>query len=43
MLHTDNELLRLIGEDNEEAFSFLYKRYWEELFIVAARALRSNN
>lgn len=41
MLHTDKELLQLMAGDNQEAFSMLYQRYWEELFVTAARALRS--
>ena len=40
MMYTDEELLRLMDSDSQEAFSILYHRYWEELFTTAARALR---
>jgi RNA polymerase sigma-70 factor (ECF subfamily) len=39
-IYSDKELLQLIAMSNSEAFSLLYRRYWEELFVTAARALR---
>ncbi|MEO8960271.1 MAG: RNA polymerase sigma-70 factor [Ginsengibacter sp.] len=38
--YSDNELLQLIAEGSDEAFTSLYRRYWEELFVTAAKALR---
>lgn len=42
-IHTDKELLQQIAEDNSEAFALLYRRYWEELFVTAARVLREKD
>lgn len=39
-LLTDNELLQQIAKDDSTAFSILYRRYWEELFLIAVKALR---
>jgi RNA polymerase sigma-70 factor (ECF subfamily) len=39
--HTDDVLLNLMRNDDQEAFTLLYRRYWEELFVTAAKALRS--
>ena len=39
-IYSDKELLQLIAESNSEAFAMLYRRYWEDLFVTAARALR---
>lgn len=41
--NSDKELLQLIAESNSEAFALLYRRYWEELFVTAARALRDKD
>lgn len=41
--YSDEELLNLMKQDDEGAFSLLYRRYWERLFITAARVLRSRN
>lgn len=38
--HSDNELLQLMAEGSSDAFAMLYRRYWEELFMTAVRALR---
>lgn len=38
--HTDEALLKQMAEDDREAFTLLYRRYWEGLFITAAKALR---
>jgi RNA polymerase sigma factor (sigma-70 family) len=38
--HTDDALLRLMSQDDQDAFSLIYRRYWESLFITAAKALR---
>lgn len=40
MMHTDEQLLMQIADDNRQAFTMLYRRYWEDLFITAAKALR---
>lgn len=42
-LYSDEELLRFIKQGEEEAFSLLYRRYWEGLFTTAARVLRSKD
>ena len=39
-MYTDKELLERVSEDDSTAFTILYRRYWEEMFIVAAKALR---
>jgi len=41
LIHTDETLLSLIADGDKEAFTMLYRRYWESLFATAARALRS--
>lgn len=33
--HSDEQLLRLIKEDNELAFEELYSRYWKRMFAMA--------
>ena len=38
--YTDKELLQQMAEDDSMAFTMLYRRYWEELFVIAAKALR---
>ncbi|GGC13507.1 DNA-directed RNA polymerase sigma-70 factor [Parapedobacter defluvii] len=37
--HTDSELLVLLKENDELAFTELYKRYWKKLFAIAANRL----
>ena len=39
-VHSDEVLLRLMSSDDQEAFTLLYRRYWEGLFVTAAKALR---
>jgi RNA polymerase sigma-70 factor (family 1) len=40
-LHTpDEQLLQQMAAGDRPAFTVLYKRYWEDLFITAAKALR---
>jgi RNA polymerase sigma-70 factor (family 1) len=39
-VHSDEVLLRLMSSDDQEAFTLLYRRYWEDLFVTAAKALR---
>lgn len=39
-MFTDKELLQRISEDDNTAFTILYRRYWEEIFAVAAKVLR---
>lgn len=41
VVHTDETLLSLVADDDKDAFTMLYRRYWESLFATAARALRS--
>lgn len=41
IVHTDATLLSLVADDDKEAFTMLYRRYWESLFATASRALRS--
>jgi len=41
VIHTDETLLSLVADGDKEAFTMLYRRYWEALFATAARALRS--
>ena len=40
MMYSDEELLGLMKAGNREAFTMLYHRFWENLFITAAKALR---
>ena len=41
MLHTpDGQLLQQMAGGDRQVFTELYKRYWEDLFITAAKALR---
>ena len=40
MIYTDEELLLKMADDNRQAFTVLYRRYWEDLFVTAAKALR---
>jgi RNA polymerase sigma-70 factor (family 1) len=42
-VHTDATLLSLIANDDKDAFTLLYRRYWEALFLTAAKALRSQD
>jgi RNA polymerase sigma-70 factor (ECF subfamily) len=39
--YTDEELLQLISGDDQDAFTMIYDRYWQELFVTAVKALRS--
>ncbi|MGF7080745.1 RNA polymerase sigma-70 factor [Mucilaginibacter sp. UYCu711] len=36
---TDQELIALIAQDNMEAFTELYQRYWDKIFAVAMHRL----
>lgn len=38
--YTDDVLLHLMSSDDQEAFALIYRRYWEGLFITAAKTLR---
>ncbi|MEO7049630.1 MAG: sigma-70 family RNA polymerase sigma factor, partial [Ferruginibacter sp.] len=40
-LFTDEDLLLRLAGGDRFAFTELYNRYWEDLFITAAKALRS--
>jgi RNA polymerase sigma-70 factor (family 1) len=40
-LHSDEQLLLLLQDNNESAFEELYNRYWEKLIFVAANRLGS--
>jgi RNA polymerase sigma-70 factor (ECF subfamily) len=37
---TDGVLLLQMAEEDEAAFTALYRRYWEQLFVTAAKVLR---
>ncbi len=37
---SDNELVNRLGNADEEAFSLIYQKHWEDLFVSAARTLR---
>jgi len=39
--YTDEALLQLMSGDDQDAFTMIYDRYWQELFVTAAKALRS--
>jgi RNA polymerase sigma-70 factor (family 1) len=39
-IYTDDVLLSRMREDDSEAFTLIYRRYWEDLFVTAAKALR---
>lgn len=39
-IHSDEMLLVLMKSDDQEAFTMLYRRYWQDLFVTAAKALR---
>lgn len=39
--HTDSELLSLMRKGRREAFNEIYARYWEKVYQVAARRIRS--
>jgi len=41
ILNTDEQLVQQMADGDREAFTVLYRRYWEQLFITAAKALRS--
>lgn len=40
--HTDFELAELIKFGDEKAFKIVYERYWDKLFVVAAKRLGNN-
>ena len=40
-MHSDKQLLQRIAADDKDAFTQLYHRYWEDLLITAAKALRA--
>jgi RNA polymerase sigma-70 factor (ECF subfamily) len=37
---TDNDLLALLRDDDEQAFRELYDRYWYKMYVIAHRKLR---
>jgi RNA polymerase sigma-70 factor (family 1) len=39
---SDNELIALMIQDNEEAFTLLYKRYWKRMLYKAVSKLQSD-
>lgn len=43
MMLSDEELLVMIAEDNEQAFRMLYERYWKRMLIKAYNLLRSHD
>lgn len=40
VMFTDEQLLQQMADDDRQAFTMLYHRYWEDMFITAAKALR---
>jgi RNA polymerase sigma-70 factor (ECF subfamily) len=40
VMFTDEQLLQQMADDDRQAFTMLYDRYWEDLFITAAKSLR---
>jgi RNA polymerase sigma-70 factor (family 1) len=38
---TDEELLKLLRDGDEAAFTHLYRRYWDRLYVVASHTLGS--
>jgi RNA polymerase sigma-70 factor (family 1) len=42
MAFDDNELLRLLKQDNAPAFQELYDRYWNKLYYLAHKRLKSS-
>jgi RNA polymerase sigma-70 factor (ECF subfamily) len=43
IIDTDAKLLQQMAVDDNCAFTTLYRRYWEALFVTAAKALRSKS
>jgi RNA polymerase sigma-70 factor (family 1) len=43
VIHSDETLVSLIANDDKDAFTMLYQRYWEPMFTTAAKALRSED
>lgn len=43
MMLSDEELVGLIAEDNEQAFRTLYDRYWSKMLIKAFSSLKSHD
>jgi RNA polymerase sigma-70 factor (family 1) len=41
VIHTDESLLRLMAAGDTEAFTLLYRRHWESLFITAVKVIQS--
>lgn len=41
VIHTDEILLSQVADGDKDAFTMLYRRYWQSLFTTAAKALRS--
>jgi RNA polymerase sigma-70 factor (family 1) len=39
-IYTDEVLISRMRDDDSEAFTLIYRRYWEELFVTAAKVLR---
>lgn len=39
--YTDEQLLHQMKQDDQDAFTLVYRRYWEGLFLTAAKVLRS--
>ena len=38
----DNDLLRLISNDDEDAFTRIYNKYWDKLYFLAHQHLKSH-
>lgn len=43
ILCSDHHLLKLLRENDKNAFDLIYKRYWEQLFEYALKAVKDND
>ena len=41
--YTDQELVALLRQDSSEAFSEVYERYWDKLYYISHRMLKSQD
>ncbi len=41
--YSDDTLLRLMASDDRDAFTMIYRRYWESLFVAAVKSTRSKS
>ncbi len=43
IVYTDEQLLQQIADGDRTAFTILYRRYWEGLFVTASKVLRGKD